>query len=125
MNIPDLSEIPDLEAAAEGEYNLKIVSSRSAKADNGREGYKFVVHNQDGNNYIPIFESIWFPLESEDEAKTQMMWRMVKEFVTALGLPPGDIGPEEFMGIEFSAMLGVRKNDYTGNIENYIIKITD
>jgi len=125
MNIPDLSEIPDLEPAPEGEYNLKIVSCRETTSGNtGREGYKMVIHNQDGDNFLPIFHSIWFPMESDDDSKVATMWRMVKEFLTSIGLPPGDVGPEDIQGMEFTGMIGIRNNDLSGQPENHLIRAT-
>lgn len=125
MNIPDLSDIQDLEVSPEGEYALKIISCKEVTSGKtGREGYSMVIHNLNGDSYLPIFHSIWFPMDSDDNTKTNTMWRMVKEFITALDMPPGDVGPADFVGVEFSGLVGIKKNERTDNDENYLIKVT-
>lgn len=125
MQIPDLSDIPEPEVVAEGEYNLKIVSAQDTVSGNtGREGIKMVIHNLDMDNAVPIFHSIWMPMEGDDDTKANTMWRMIKEFLTGLGLNPGNISTEELQGLEFTGLVGIQRNDYTGNDENTLKRVT-
>lgn len=125
MQIPNLSDIPDLEPVSEDEYNLKIVSAQDTISGNtGREGIKMVIYNLDKDNALPIFHSIWLPMEGDDDTKAQTMWRMIKEFLISLGLNPGDISTEELQGIEFTGLVGLQKNNLSGADENVLKRVT-
>jgi len=126
MRIPDLSEVPELQVQAEAEYNLRIVSAKDTVSGNtGREGVRMVIHNLDVDNAVPIFESIWFPMEVDDKAKADNMWRRVRGFLNSLGLPTTGCDTEDLIGKEFRALVGIRKAYNSEEDENYIARVVE
>lgn len=124
MRIPSLSEIPEQAPVEEGEYRLKITKAKEAKSGNtGREGLMLICSVTDEENAEPIFHRLWFPFEHEEKEKQTTMWRMVKEFMEAIGLDSSaGAGPEDFQGVEFDAMIGLEQDD-NGRWRNSIIRV--
>lgn len=107
MRIPDLSNIPDVGPVPEGEYQLKIRKAKDHVSDNtGRHGLMLICQILGETNASSVFHTLWYPFETEDDDKQTVMWRMVKEFIEAIGLD-ASASPEakDFEGIEFSAKL--------------------
>lgn len=124
MRIPDLSTIPDQGPVAEGEYSLKITKAKDNKSDRtGREGLLFVVNVQGEPEAESIFHTLWFPFEHEDADKQQTMWRMVKEFIEAIGMDSSaEPEAQDFQGVEFEALLGLEE-DNNGRPRNVIKRV--
>jgi hypothetical protein len=62
-------------------------------------------------------------MEGDPEAKANTMWRMIKEFMSGVGLGAGDAETDDFMGLEFSAYLTLTQ-DQKGRPVNEIQRIT-
>lgn len=125
MRIPDLSDVPELSPVpADEEYDLRIIKAQDVTSDNtGRSGIMLIAEIKDVENAENIFHRIWLPMEGDDEAKQMVMWRMIKEFMTALGLDPSGAETEDFQGLEFSAIIGV-EDDNNGRPRNFIKRVT-
>lgn len=122
MKIPNLSEIPDLTVVPEGEYDLRIMSVKDKTSNKGRAGTQFVCKILDQENAQNLLHSIWYPAESDDADKKELMWRMVKEFLVSLGVDvTEEFDVEELKGTEFTALLKV--DSYGGNERNEIVRI--
>lgn len=103
--IPDLSAVPEQAPVAEGEYDLRITSAKEVTSSGGRKGVLFICDIVGEDNATTLFHRLWFPFDSEDDAKKQTMWRMIKEFVVALTGESKEMEVADFIGLEFSAIL--------------------
>lgn len=137
--IPNLSDIPDKAPVESGEYDLRITKVKETKSKRtGRYGCMLIVEIDGEDNADTIFHTLWYgnykDFQSDDEEKNNMMWRMVKEFITALGLDPEEETDEsDLVGLEFSADLsyndGMDTDDdgnpiKVGQPRNEILRIT-
>ena len=62
------------------------------------------------DNANTIFHTLWYgnykDFQSDDEDKSNMMWRMVKDFLRSLGLDPeSETDESDLVGLEFTAEL--------------------
>lgn len=107
MKIKSLSDIPDLAPVEPGEYDLYIRQVKdTVSKKTGRKGIMFIIDIQGVDNALSIVHSIWPPNEADDEDKAETMWRMIKEFITALGLDPNEENENsDFEGLNFTAMV--------------------
>jgi len=121
--IKDLKDIPDLAPVAEGEYDIRVTKVRENPSKNtGRNSIQLICEIIDEENAAPLFHNIWLPMESDDKDKADTMWRMIKEFTSALGLE-GELELEDFEDLEFSALLSfVDDDDFPA--KNEIKKVT-
>lgn len=107
--IPSLSEIPDLSPVESGEYDLRITKVKETKSKNtGRYGCMLMIEVDGEDNADTIFHTLWYgnykDYQGDDEEKNNMMWRMVKEFIAAIGLDPEEETDEsDLIGTEFTA----------------------
>ena len=110
--IPNLSDIPDKKPVEGGEYDLRIFKVKETKSNRtGRYGCMIICEIDGEDNASNVFHTLWYgkykDYQSDDEEKSNVMWRMVKDFLTALGLDPNDDTDEsDLVGLEFSADLG-------------------
>ena len=110
--IPSLSDIPDLEPVAAGEYDLRITKAKETKSKNtGRYGCMMLLEVDGEDTADTIFHTLWYgnfkDYQGDDEEKSNMMWRMTKEFLIALGLDPEEETEEsDLIGMEFTADVG-------------------
>ena len=110
--IPSLSDIPDRQPVEAGEYDLRISKVKETKSKNtGRYGCMLVIDIEDEDNADTIFHTLWYgnykDFQSDDEEKNNMMWRMVKDFIRALGLDPEEETEDsDLIGLEFTADVG-------------------
>lgn len=110
--IPALKEIKDLTPVDGGqEYDLRIIKAQKTKSNRtGRKGVLFIVDIVDEDDALNIMHTIWFGNDgdytADDEEKSNMMWRGVKEFCRALGFDPDNgIEAEEFEDKQFTAIV--------------------
>jgi len=110
--IPSLSEIPDLAPVEAGEYDLRITKVKETKSKRtGRYGCMMMIEIEGEDNADTIFHTLWYgnykDYQADDEEKNNMMWRMVKDFVSAIGLDPEEETDEsDLVGVEFTADVG-------------------
>jgi len=110
--IPSLSDIPDRQPVEAGEYDLRITKVKETKSKNtGRYGCMLVIEIDGEDNADTIFHTLWYgnykDFQSDDEEKNNMMWRMVKDFIRALGLDPEEETEDsDLVGLEFTADVG-------------------
>jgi len=110
--IPNLSDIPDKKPAEAGEYDLRIRKAKETKSKNtGRYGCMLIIDFDGEDNTESIFHTLWYgnykDYQGDDEEKSNMMWRMVKDFLRALGLDPEEETDEDDLtGLEFTADVG-------------------
>ena len=126
--IPDLSDIPELTLANEGEYDLFIRKAKQIQSKNTRRyGIALTCDFVDLDNTFPIVHNLWFgnyeDYQEDDEDKSKMMWRMVKEFLKQLDLPTDGIELDELEGKEFTAKVDIEESDEF-RAKNVIKKIT-
>lgn len=109
--IPSLSEIPDRSPVEPGEYDLRITKAKETKSNRtGRYGCMLIIEIDGEDNAETVFHTLWYgnykDYQKDDEEKNNMMWRMVKDFLRALGLDPEQETDEsDLTGLEFTAML--------------------
>jgi len=109
--IPSLSEIPDRTPVEAGEYDLRITKAKETKSNRtGRYGCMLIIEIDGEDNAETVFHTLWYgnykDYKKDDEEKNNMMWRMVKDFLRALGLDPEQETDEsDLVGLEFTAML--------------------
>jgi hypothetical protein len=125
MRIPDLSDIPELgPVAPDTEYDLRIVGAKNIQSKRtGREAALFICEILGEENAENVLHSLWLPMESDDASKQKTMWRMVKEFLSAVGLPTDGFELEDAIGTEFSAILSLGEDD-KGRKRNEILRVT-
>jgi hypothetical protein len=110
--IPSLSEIPDQAPVEAGEYDLRFTKVKETKSKNtGRYGCMLIVEIDGEDNASTIFHTMWYgnykDFQGDDEDKSNMMWRMVKDFLTAVGLDPeAETEESDLIGLEFTADVG-------------------
>ncbi len=136
--IPNLSEIPDKKPVEGGEYDLRISKVKETKSKNtGRYGCMLVIDITNEDNADSIFHTLWYgnykDYQGDDDDKSNTMWRMVKDFLRALGLDPDNETDEsDLIGLEFTAELSYNDGMSTddagnpikiGNPRNEIIRI--
>ncbi len=137
--IPNLSDIPDKKPVEGGEYDLRIIKVKETKSQRtGRYGCMLIIEIDGEDNANNIFHTLWYgnykDYQGDDEDKNNTMWRMVKDFLTALGLDPNDETDEsDLVGLEFSADVGYNDGMGTdddgnpiklGQPKNEILRIT-
>lgn len=109
--IPSLSEIPDRAPVEAGEYDLRITKVKETKSNRtGRYGCMLIIEIDGEDNAETIFHTLWYgnykDYHKDDEEKSNTMWRMVKDFLRALGLDPEQETDEtDLVGLEFTANL--------------------
>ena len=137
--IPNLADIPDKKPVEAGEYDLRIDKVKETKSNRtGRYGCMLVIHIEGEDNADTIFHTLWYgnykDFQGDDEEKNNMMWRMVKDFLAALGLDPNEETDEnDLVGVEFTADVGYNDGMGTddegnpvklGQPRNEILRIT-
>lgn len=136
--IPNLSDIPDKEPVEAGEYDLRITKVKETKSNRtGRYGCQLIINIEGEDNADTIFHTLWYgnykDYQGDDEDKNNLMWRMVKDFLRALGLDPEQETDEsDLVGLEFTAELsysdGMSTDDdgnpvRVGNPKNEIVRV--
>ncbi len=110
--IPNLADIPDKKPVEAGEYDLRITKVKETKSNRtGRYGCMLIINVDGEDNADTIFHTLWYgnykDFQGDDEDKNNMMWRMVKDFLSSLGLDPNEETDEsDIVGLEFSADVG-------------------
>jgi hypothetical protein len=136
--IPNLSEIPDKKPVDGGEYDLRISKVKETRSNRtGRYGCQLIINIDGEDNADTIFHTLWYgnykDYQGDDDEKNNLMWRMVKDFLRALGLDPEQETDEsDLIGLEFSAELsyndGMSTDDdgnpvKVGNPRNEIVRV--
>ena len=136
--IPNLSDIKDKAPVEAGEYDLRISKVKETKSNRtGRYGCMLICEIDGEDNADNLFHTLWYgnykDYQGDDEDKNNTMWRMVKDFIRALGLDPDQETDEsDLVGLEFSAELsfndGMSTDDdgnpiKVGNPRNEIVRI--
>lgn len=109
--IPSLAEIKDRAPVEAGEYDLRITKAKETKSNRtGRYGCMLIIDIDGEDNAETVFHTLWYgnykDYQKDDEEKNNLMWRMVKDFLRALGLDPEQETDEsDLTGLEFTAML--------------------
>jgi len=107
--IPNLSEIKDLAPVNPGEYDLRIISAKDTNSKRtGRNGILCIVEIVDEDLASNIMHTLWFGNDGkytkDDADKSDLMWRMVKDFLGNIGLNrDGEVELDEFADINFTA----------------------
>lgn len=110
--IPSLSDIPDQQPVEAGEYDLRITKAKETKSKNtGRYGCMMMIEVDGEDNVDTIFHTLWYgnykDFQNDDEDKNNIMWRMVKDFIRAIGLDPEEETEDsDLVGLEFTADVG-------------------
>jgi len=122
--IPNLSEIPDLAPVTPGEYDLRVIKAQASHSDKtGRNGVLLICDIIGEDEASNLMHTLWFgndgQYKKDDEDKSNLMWRMVKDFLRAVGLSEdGEIELADFDGLEFTCELSFNDGtDDEGNAE--------
>lgn len=124
--IPNLADIPDKNPVDAGEYDLRIIKVKEKKSQRtGRYGCMLICDIDGEDNASSVFHTLWYgnykDYQDDDEDKSNTMWRMVKDFIIALGLDPDNETDEsDLVGVEFTADLGYNDGMDTDNDGNPI-----
>ena len=141
--IPNLKEIPDKKPVDAGEYDLRITKVKLTKSNNtGRYGCMLICEIDGEDAAETLFHTLWYgnfddgaghKYDADDQDKSNTMWRMVKDFMRALGLDPDQETDEsDLIGLEFTADLAYNDGMGTdddgkpvklGNPRNEIVRI--
>lgn len=122
MNIPNLSEIPELKIADPGEYGVRVTKAMEGSSTNtGRGNITLICEITDDDGYETIFHKFWLPMDGDDSGKARTMLRMLKEFVKAVGLHEDGLEVSDFVGCEFQALVTI--DEYEGQRRNEIKKV--
>ena len=137
--IPNLADIPDKKPVEGGEYDLRITKVKETKSQRtGRYGCMLIIDIDGEDDAESIFHTLWYgnykDFQNDDEEKNNTMWRMVKDFLRALGLDPEEETDEsDLVGLEFTADVGYNDGMDTdddgnpiklGQPRNEILRIT-
>jgi len=124
--IPNLSEIPDKAPVEAGEYDLRISKVKETKSQRtGRYGCQLIINIDGQDNASTIFHTLWYgnykDYQGDDEDKNNTMWRMVKDFLRALGIDPNQETDEsDLVGMEFTAELSLNDGMSTDDDGNAV-----
>lgn len=136
--IPNLSDIPDKKPVEAGEYDLRIVKVKETKSQRtGRYGCMLIIEIDGESNADLMFHTLWYgnykDYQGDDADKNNTMWRMVKDFIRALGLDPDqETDDSDLIGLEFTADVGYNDGMFidddgnaikVGNPRNEILRI--
>lgn len=110
--IKSLKDVKDLKPVEGGnEHDLRILKAKATKSNRtGRNGVLLVIDITD-EDYAPnIMHTLWFGNDgvytNDEEETSELMWRMVKEFIRSIGLDPDlDLEADDFKDVEFSAIV--------------------
>lgn len=116
--IPNLGDVVEYHPVEEGEYKLRItkVEQTVSKSTDRRGAWlTLVVLGEDEADYIR--HGIWFPMEGDDQRKSNNMLRSIKELALACQLPAeGGFSLGAFQDCEFTGLLGIEEmEDKDGN----------
>lgn len=109
--IPNLAAIKDITPIAEGEYDLRIIKAQmTTSKKTGRNGILCIIEIVDEDLAANIMHTLWFgndgKYNGDDADKSDLMWRMVKDFLGAIGLSrDGEVELDEFDDISFTAQV--------------------
>ena len=112
--IPNLSHIKDkkvIKLESPQEMDLIITKMVMKKCSSGRTGALFIISIDGEPEVKEIMHQVNFgnygDYQKDDETTNETMWRMLKEFIRALGLDPEEEHPaEDFTDLEFVGMVG-------------------
>ncbi len=125
MKIPNLSEIPDLTPVPPGEYDIQIVKAEMKQnKDKDRTGLMLTCKILNEENTLPVRHNIWFGNTTDDEEKAEGMNRRAKQFIESVGLDAaGETEAEDFVNLEFTALLKVAADFFDGTDVNEISRV--
>jgi len=138
--IPNLSHIKDknvIKLESPQEMDLIINKMVMKKCSSGRTGALFVISIDGESEAKEIMHQMNFgnygDYQKDSEETNETMWRMLKEFIRALGLDPEEEHPEEdFVDLEFVGLVGYEDGmveDDNGNMvqqypeKNVLLKV--
>ena len=112
--IPNLSHIKDksvIKLESPQEMDLIITKMIMKKCNSGRPAALFIIAMDGEPEAQEIMHQVNFgnygDFQEDDESTNETMWRMLKEFIRALGLDPEEEHPvEDFVDLEFVGMVG-------------------
>ena len=112
--IPNLSHIKDkkvLKLEAPREMDLIITKMIMGKWKSGQHNAAFIIHMDGEEDAKEIYHTVGFgnfgDFQEFDAEKSETIWRMLKEFITSLGLDPEEDHPaEDFVDLEFVGLVG-------------------
>ena len=113
--IPNLSEIPDLAPVAPGEYDLRVIKAQASHSDKtGRNGVLLICDIIGEDEASNLMHALWFgndgQYKKDDEDKSNLMWRMVKDFLRSVGLSEdGEIELEDLAKMLEAAQEGIKR----------------
>jgi hypothetical protein len=117
----DTSNVPELAAVPEGEYEVRLVN---ADVKNSKKGLPMVEAKLD----IPseptsddIYHYIMLPTQGDTEKQKIRKQQNLKEFKAAFGMPQsGPVNLEDYAGTKGWALLSEEENDQTNKMQNRV-----
>jgi len=117
-----LPELPELSVLPEGEYDLRVIQANEVTSKKtGRTGIMLTLEVIGEETAEEVSHGLWNPMEDDTSRTARMMVEMIKEFVNGVGLDLDSVELEDFMDLEFTALLKV--GEYNGKEQNEIARI--
>lgn len=128
--IPNLSHIKDkkvIKLESPREMDLIITKMIMGKWKSGQTNATFIIAMDGEEDAKEIFYSVGFgnygDFQEFDEKKNETIWRMLKEFITALGLDPEEAhSAEDFEDLEFVGIVGYDSGEVEDDNGNMVPK---
>jgi len=122
--IPSLAEIKDLVTVDSDEYSLRVLKVKPIIAkETKRPGIMFIIGFEDEDNAKDMLHTFYFGMPTDSKETLDMMGRMLKEFLQAIGADPdNDLDEDDLIGIQFNALVDVDELN-NGQIINVIKRV--
>ncbi len=81
----DLAGLPEQTILDNGSYLFTIKKAAAKTASTNRKGFYVMLLTDDVPNHRPVFNSLWFPMQGDEESSALVMLTMIKTFFDAVG----------------------------------------
>ncbi len=88
----NLSELPEQTLLDDGAYLFTVKKAGMKDAQTGRKGFYVMLLTDEVPNHRPVFNSLWFPKQGDEESSAIVMLTMIKTFFDAVGYDYSGIG---------------------------------
>lgn len=116
----DLNNVPELCAASEGEYELRILEAgEHTSKTSGKLSVKVVLEIVSEANADYIYHYLGTPQPDDDERTQNNKLRRIKAFLDAFGIEQG-LPYDDWRGLVGWALVGVEVDNQTGEPRNVV-----
>lgn len=116
----DLNNVPDLEAVAEGEYELRIMDAGDhVSKTSGQNMIRLVLEIQGEPNAETVYHYLTLPQPDDDEKRANAKKRRLKEFCAAFGIDQNS-DYADWIGLTAWTLVGTEVDDRDGRNRNVV-----